>query len=291
MRRSYLFVPGDSERKLAKARQRGADVLILDWEDAVLPGNKARARELSLEFVLAGGPSDSSVLIRCNPADSPSFEGDCLALRRIPSEGVLLSKCRSVDEVLRLDQALGDGEGVAPHRIYLMMESPQAVLNAFQMVSSCARVAGLMFGAEDFSAEMHIARTSEEIELLYARSAIATAARAAGCEVVDSPCLEFKDLARVRAHSQAARNLGFSGKLAIHPAQVAVINEVFSPSAAEVEWARHIVEAFSAADAGVVDVDGTMVDEAIVRQARQILEVDRSAAARSELETESQGEQ
>ena len=98
MRRSYLFVPGDSERKLAKARQRRADVLILDWEDAVLPGNKARARELSLEFVLAGSPSDSAVLIRCNPAGSPSFEEDCVALRRIPSEGVLLSVGASPDE-------------------------------------------------------------------------------------------------------------------------------------------------------------------------------------------------
>ncbi len=291
MRRSYLFVPGDSERKLAKARQRGADVLILDWEDAVLPENKARARKLSLEFVLAGSPSDSSILIRCNPSASSSFEEDCAALQRIPSEGVLLSKCRSVDDVLHLDQTLGDGEGVSPHRIYLMLESPQAVLNAFQMANSCNRVAGLMFGAEDFSAEMHMTRTSEETELLYARSAIATAARAAGCEVVDSPCLEFKDLARVRAHAQAACNLGFSGKLAIHPAQVAVINEVFSPSVAEVEWARRIVDAFSSARAGVVNLDGTMVDEAIVKQARQILEVDLSDSAKADLETGLRGEQ
>ena len=274
MRRSYLFVPGDSERKLARARQRGADVLILDWEDAVLSENKARARELSLDFVLGDSPSSTSVLIRCNPAASSSFEEDSAALRRIPSEGVLLSKCRSVDEVLLLDQALSDSKGTTEHRIYLMLESPQAVLNAFQMASSCTRVAGLMFGAEDFSAEMYITRTSEETELLYARSAVATAARAAGCEVVDSPCLEFKDLARVRSHSQAARNLGFSGKLAIHPAQVAVINEVFSPSAAEVEWARQIVDAFSTAGAGVVDVDGTMVDEAIVKQARLILDAE-----------------
>ena len=274
MRRSYLFVPGDSERKLAKARQRGADVLILDWEDAVLSENKARARELSLDFVLGDSPSSTSVLIRCNPAGSSNFEEDCAALRRIPSEGVLLSKCRSVGELLLLDQALSDSKGTTEHRIYLMLESPQAVLNAFQMASSCTRVAGLMFGAEDFSAEMHITRTSEETELLYARSAVATAARAAGCEVVDSPCLEFKDLARVRSHSQAARNLGFSGKLAIHPAQVAVINEVFSPSAAEVEWARQIVDAFSTAGAGVVDVDGTMVDEAIVKQARLILDAE-----------------
>ena len=291
MRRSYLFVPGDSERKLAKARQRGADALILDWEDAVLPENKARARELSREFVLTDSPGDTSILIRCNPAASSNFEEDCAALRRIPSEGVLLSKCRSVGEVLRLDQALSDGVGAVEPPIYLMMESPQAVMNAFQMASSCARVAGLMFGAEDFSAEMHITRTSEERELLYARSTVATAARAAGCETVDSPCLEFRDLAQVRSHARAARNLGFSGKLAIHPAQVAVINEVFSPSATEIEWARHIVDAFSTAGAGVVDVDGTMVDEAIVKQARQILEVDRSASAKGDLETEVRGEQ
>ena len=282
MKRSFLFVPGDSERKLEKATQRGADVLILDWEDAVLRENKGRARELSRDFVMASRDKDTSVFIRCNPAASSSFEEDCLALHGIPSDGVLLSKCCSVEEVRRLDQALRPSGVEKAHQIYLMLESPSAVLHAYEIATSSPRVAGLMFGAEDFSAEMHITRSIGETELLWARSTAAAAGRAAGCEIVDSPCLELKDLEQIRSHAQAARNLGFSGKLAIHPAQVPVINEVFSPSAAEINWAHRIVEAFSGSGSGVVEIDSTMVDEAIVKQARQILEVGHDVSAGTE---------
>jgi citrate lyase subunit beta/citryl-CoA lyase len=273
MIRSLLFVPGDSKSKLQKARQISADALILDWEDAVLPQNKILARKLSLEFLSGQAASRTILLIRVNSAPSPCFAEDCLALESTLPDAILLSKCRSVSEVHQLNEFLAQRDANDRVRIYPQVESPLAILNAFAIATSCPRVAGLVFGAEDFSADMGITRTEGEVELLYARSALVTASRAAGRDAIDSPCLEWKAVEKLRADTRAARNMGFSGKLAIHPEQLPVINEMFSPSAAEVERARRILAAFSGASSGVLTVDGSMVDEAVVRRARQILEM------------------
>jgi len=273
MIRSLLFVPGDSESKLQKARRVSADALVLDWEDAVLPQNKFLARKLSLAFLSGQASSGTTLLIRINPATSPHFAEDCLALETALPNAILLSKCQSVSEVQQLDEFLAQRDSDSRVRIYPQVESPLAILNAFAIATSCPRVAGLTFGAEDFSADMGITRTEGEIELLYARSALVTACRAAGRDGIDSPCLEWKNLEKLRAHTLSARNMGFSGKFAIHPEQVPVINAIFSPSAVEVERARRILAAFSASPSGVLAVDGSMVDEAVVRHARQVLEM------------------
>jgi len=268
-----LFVPGDSKSKLQKARQISADALILDWEDAVLPQNKILARKLSLEFLSGQVSSSPNLLIRINPVTSPYFATDCLALEAALPSAILLSKCQSASEVHQLNEFLARRDSDNRVRIYPQVESPIAILNAFEIAISCPRVAGLAFGAEDFSADMGITRTEGEIELLYARSALVTASRAAGRDAIDSPCLEWKNLETLRVATRAAHNMGFSGKQAIHPAQVPVLNEIFSPSAVDVERARRILAAFSAGSSGVLTVDGSMVDEAVVRRARQILEM------------------
>jgi citrate lyase subunit beta / citryl-CoA lyase len=270
--RSFLFVPADSESKLTKAKQVPADALVLDWEDAVLPPNKSTARRLSRDFLsgLTGSPR-LFVIIRCNPTRSSSFAEDCTALDGIHPDAVVLSKCQSAEDVRLLSEVLAKRDSTSRVRIYPQVESPIALIGAFSIATSSPRVAGLFFGAEDFSAEMEITRTPGEIELLYARSVLVTASRAAGLDAIDSPCIEWKDADKLRAATQAARNLGFSGKLAIHPAQVPVINDVFVPSRSEIEDAKRVVSAFSSAGSGVLAVDGSMVDEAIVRRARQIL--------------------
>jgi len=270
--RSFLFVPADSESKLTKAKQVAADALVLDWEDAVLPSNKSAARRLSRDFL--SGFTDSTrpfVFIRCNPTTTSIFAEDCSALDSMCPDAVVLSKCQSADDVRLLSEVLDKADPMRRTRIYPQVESPTALIGAFSIATSSPRLAGLFFGAEDFSAEMEITRTPGEIELLYARSALVTASRAAGLEAIDSPCMEWKDVDNLRAASQAARNLGFSGKLAIHPAQVPVINEIFVPSRSEIEHAHRVVSAFSSSGSGVLTVDGSMVDEAIVRRARQIL--------------------
>jgi citrate lyase subunit beta/citryl-CoA lyase len=270
--RSLLFVPGDSQSKIAKAVQVPADVLILDWEDAVLSKDKASARVLTIDF-LKHRTIPQPVFIRFNPAGTRAFEEDCLAVRECVPVGVVLSKCRSAEDIQKLHDLLDAIDPAHKCGICPLVESPKGVLQAPSIASASNRVTMVAFGAEDFSAEMHIIRTAEELELLYARSFIVAACRAAGKEPIDSPCLELRDPECVRTAAHKARNMGFSGKLAIHPNQISIINETFSPSEAEVREARHIVEVMSEAPTGVFTVDGRMVDEAIVRRARSILEL------------------
>ncbi len=265
--RSLLFVPGDSESKLAKARSLPADALILDWEDSVLPNNRPSARERTAAALRKREEFSQLILIRCNPAGSEDFRLDCDALTNIRPDGVMLSKCRSAEDVAALAKSIED------RAIYPLIESAAGILNAADIAKSSERVAGLALGAEDFSAEMGIHRTAEDVELLYARSALVTAARASGREAYDSPCLDLSNAEKLACSAQRARNLGFAGQLAIHPSQVPVLNSIFAPSQAEFERARRLTEAFAAGNAGVMAIDGQMVDEAVLRRARGILKL------------------
>jgi citrate lyase subunit beta/citryl-CoA lyase len=269
--RSLLFVPADSAAKLAKSKQVPADALVLDLEDAVTDDQKPAARSLAKSFLGERNVLAQAILVRCNAAGGSYFDQDCEALKECLPDGIVLSKCRTAEDVLKLQSFLDRVNPEGGCRIYPLIESPLGLLNAYAIASSSPRVAGLTFGAEDYSSEAGIHRTAEEIELLYARSALVTASRAAGCEAIDSPWLEPTNIQGVRSAALQARNLGFSGKLAIHPAQVPPLNETFSPSASEIEEARTIIAAYSASGKGVFAMAGRMVDEAIVQKARRTL--------------------
>jgi citrate lyase subunit beta/citryl-CoA lyase len=266
--RSLLFVPGDSQIKLIKGRQARADALVVDWEDAVAPEQKAQARSLTAEFLRAPDAPRQLTLVRFNPVSSRAFPEDCAALANCLADGIMLSKCRSAEDVRVLEKVLECVDPAERCDIFPLVESPAALLNAFSIASASRRVSALAFGAEDFSAEIGLVRSGNEIELLYARSALLTAARAAGRGAIDSPCLEFRNLAKVAAAARRARRLGFDGKMAIHPAQIDTINETFLPSESEMEQARSMLAAASSG-AGVFAVGGSMVDEAILRRARR----------------------
>jgi citrate lyase beta subunit len=269
MLRSLLFVPADSERKLAKAKALPADALVLDWEDGVGTSNKPAARRHAIAALQAPERFEQLLIIRVNRAGSDSFREDCEALLVCLPDALMLSKCGSVSDLNELMQFLNirDPEGACP--ICPFIESPGGLLNAHAIAVGSERVFALAFGAEDFSAELGLRRTEDEIELLYARSALVTAARAAGREAFDSPCLTLGDETKLAQSAARARNLGFSGKLAIHPEQVPVLNTAFSPTAEEVDWARRVLEAGSGG--GAHRSEGQMVDEAVLRQARRIL--------------------
>lgn len=268
--RSLLFVPGNSQSKMATACRIRADVLILDWEDAVLPADKASARRKTVEFLRqrSEGPLG---FVRFNPAGTPAFEEDVKSLAEFIPAGIVLSKCQSAADVRQLAHALDRMDATSQCAICPLVESPKGLMDAMAIAAASPRVGSLAFGAEDFSAEMEIRRTEGEPELLYARSALVTACRAAGREAIDSPCLEFRDLARLETSAQRARNLGFSAKLAIHPDQIEAINRAFTPAPEEVARARVILDAFSSAGTGVITVEGHMVDEAVLKRARRIL--------------------
>ncbi len=271
--RSLLFVPADNPAKLAKSKHAPADALVLDFEDAVTPDRKPIARMLACELLRERRVLAQAVLVRFNPASGQHFDCDCEAIRECIPDGVVLSKCRSVEDIRQLQLFLDKIDAEGRCRIYPLIESAFGLLNAYAIALSSSRVAGMAFGAEDFSADAGIQRTTDETELLYARSALVTASRAADCEPIDSPCLDFKNVQAAHNAAVRARNLGFSGKLAIHPSQIPALNEAFSPSAAEIATAQEIIAAYSARGEGVMAMTGHMVDEAIARKARRTLEI------------------
>jgi citrate lyase subunit beta/citryl-CoA lyase len=267
LRRSLLYVPASSEAMLRKAGTRGADVLIVDLEDGVLPEAKdaARARTERLWAELDFGRSE--VLLRVNAPGTPWHGRDLAAAARIRPAGVVLPKCEDPEAVAGVAGRL---QGTP---LFLMIETARGVLAA-PGLARVAPVAGLLFGAADFRASVRASRDPDEAELLLARSALVLAARAAGIEAFDTPLFEYRDEAALERSAGRARALGFDGKTAIHPAQVAVINRVFAPTPQEIRRAEAVVAALEAAareGRGVATVDGEMVEALHAAEARRAL--------------------
>jgi citrate lyase subunit beta / citryl-CoA lyase len=273
LRRSLLYVPASSDSMLLKSGSRGADVLIVDLEDGVLPEAKdaARARAERLWRELDFGRSEA--LLRVNAPGTPWHEEDMDAAVRTRPAGVVLPKCEDTAAVAGVARRLG----ATP--LFLMVETARGVLAA-PALARVERVAGLLFGAADFRASVRASRDPEEAELLVARGALVLAARAAGAEVFDTPFFDYRDEAGLERSARRARALGFDGKAAIHPAQVAVIHRVFAPTAEEVARAEAVLAALEAAareGRGVATVGGEMVEALHAAEARRTLARARQA--------------
>lgn len=277
--RSYLYVPGDAPQKLDKALHRGADALIVDLEDAVPAAGKDRARALVAEW-LDGLPATGrpAVWVRVNPG--PAGEDDARAVTSPNLAGVCLAKADSAAQVATLGVALATAEEtrglpVGTVAVVPLLESAAAILAA-PAIARAPRVARLQIGEADLRAELGVTLGPDERELLFARSQVVLAAAAAGIAPPVAPVsTDYRDLAALRASTVALRRLGFLGRACVHPAQVEVVNEVFTPTPEELAEAADLVHRFDAAvgsGAGVlVDVDGRMVDAAVVRAARRLL--------------------
>lgn len=264
--RSILFVPGDSPRKLAKAPSVPADALIVDWEDAVSEANKKKARRVTRDAIRGLADADPAVLIRVNANRPDLVREDCLAVLECSPDGVVIPGCESGEAVQELLRRLPGTAAVFP-----LLESPMGVLAAAEIAFSSERVAALMFGAEDYSAETRVMRSEGEPELAFARSSVVNAARAAGMEVFDSPLMRFRDPSAVRRAAWRGRRLGFTGQAAIHPSQVPLINDVYSPSEAEIAAAEAVLERFRAHGGGVYAVEGSLEDKPAVEHALRVL--------------------
>ncbi len=264
--RSILFVPGDSPRKLAKALSVPADAILIDWEDAVADSNKVQARSVTRAALPTLAAQARPVLVRVNPYHTQWGGDDCEAVCAWAPDGVVIPKCELASDVSLLASKL---PGVAA--LFPLIESPLGVLNAAQIASSSPRVKALLFGAEDYCAEARIQRTEGEPEVTYARCCVVNAARAMRKQVFDSPLMQYKHVAAVRRSAWHGRRLGFSGQAAIHPDQVPVINEVYSPSADEVAAARAVLKRFEEHGGGAYGVDGTLEDQPAVENALAVL--------------------
>jgi citrate lyase subunit beta/citryl-CoA lyase len=284
--RSLLFIPGDSDSKLAKADGCGADAVILDIEDSVSPGRKPLARENIAAFLQRrpAASRSAAVWVRINPLDDPLALLDLAAIVRGAPDGIMLPKSAGDDDILRLAlylDALEVQAGLQRGLIGILpvaTETPAATLQlAGRRTAPHARLRGITWGAEDLSAAIGASSNVDETgawALTYrlARSLALLAAHAAGVQAIDTLYVDFRDEAGLRASSRAARAEGFTGRLAIHPAQVAPINESFTPSQAEIEHARRVLAAFDATPgAGVVALDGKMIDIPHLKQATRTL--------------------
>ncbi|HYL70058.1 MAG TPA: CoA ester lyase [Candidatus Dormibacteraeota bacterium] len=292
--RSLLFVPGYSERKQARALASPADALILDLEDSVDPAQLPVARQRVAQLLRARGTGAAPQLwVRVNPPSAAPCREDLQALFAPASgalAGLVLPKVSSATELVELAGELGALEarsGAAPGATRLVViatETPQGLLGLPQYVAilgaapqALARLAGLTWGAEDLGAALGaLDKRDAAGELTFtfqlARSSCLLAAGALGVQAIDGVYTDFNDAAGLHDELSSARRDGFSGKLAIHPGQVSAINEAFTPSEAECEHARRVVAAFAAAPgAGVVSLDGRMIDRPHLVQARRVL--------------------
>jgi citrate lyase subunit beta/citryl-CoA lyase len=284
--RSYLFVPGDSEKKLAKADATGADALILDLEDSVMPPNKTIARELTRKF-LRDRPRDArktQLWVRINPLDTTLALIDLAAVVPEAPDGVMLPKANGPRDVLQLSHyldALEANSGIPSGSIRIMPVATETAGAPFRLGeyadARLDRLVGLTWGAEDLATAVGASTNVDasgrwEFTYRVVRSMTLLAARAAGIKAIDTLYVDFHDDAGLRASSRASRAEGFDGRLAIHPAQVAGINESYMPSADEIEHARKVVAAFEATKgAGSVALEGKMIDLPHLKQASALL--------------------
>jgi citrate lyase subunit beta/citryl-CoA lyase len=298
--RSLLFIPGDDARKLGKGMASGADALILDLEDAVAAPRKQVARELASQFIAEAKAVAERPLIyvRINALDTAEWERDLAGIAASAPDGILLPKARSGEDVHKLSIALAHAEERAAvakggmRVIAIATETPVSVLHMHTYVEASSRLVGLTWGAEDLSAALGARGNREDDARTWrspyqlARNLCLITAVAAGVAPIDTVFVNFRDAQGLSREAQEAARDGFTGKMAIHPSQVAAINAAFTPTDEETALAEEIVAAFAdKPDAGVLAIGGNMVDRAHVVRAERLLARARAAKRAAQPDT------
>lgn len=291
--RSLLFVPGDSERKFNKAMLGNADALIFDLEDSVAADRAAAARGLIGDWLRAHPPESRTkqFWVRINPLSHPSALADLVAVVGGRPDVVLLPKTQTGADVKLLGDyltALEEREDIARGAIKIVpvaTETPESLLSFSTYVGASSRLAGLTWGAEDLAAALQATTNrlpdgSYEMTYRLARSFCLLGARAAGVEPIDTIWADYRDLIGLKTDAELGRRAGFTGKVAIHPDQIDIINAAFAPSAEEISYAQQVVQAFEANGVGTVGLNGKMLDMPHLKQARSILALATEIAAK-----------
>ncbi len=278
--RSVFYVPGNNAGFISKAPTFSADIITLDIEDAVPPAEKPRAREMVRENLKLVGSGGSAVYARINNWETPWPNEDLEAVVYEGLSGVVLPKCAGPDHVHRLDWKLEElerrrGLPVGSIAVQLLIETAIGVMNAFPSALVSKRVNALIFGAVDYTKDMRVKLTIEGEELLYARAHTAAAARAAGLVAIDHPFVAYKDTEAFEKSTRYGRQLGYEGRMLIHPNQIEPSNRIYCPSPEDIEWAREVVKAFEeegiAKGLASINYKGQMVDTPVYDNARTIL--------------------
>ncbi len=278
-RRALLFLPGDSERKIVKAATLGADCVVMDLEDGVAQSAKAAARACVLAALGSVDFGRSERVVRLNPAGSGLEEADLAGTLSGRPDAYILPKVGSPEAILWLDRQLAAAEtarGWEPGgiRILAIVETALGIMNLREIAQASPRLDALLFGAEDLAGDMGALRTPAGGEVLVARSLVAIAAAAYNLQAIDMVFVTLDDLDGLADECQAAVELGYQGKMAIHPRQVPVIQTAFTPTPDQIAAAQRLLDAYhqyQASGAGVFALDGKMVDAPMLRAAERVL--------------------
>jgi len=281
--RSVMYVPSNNEKLLGKAPEMKADILTLDLEDSVPPAEKETGRDKIREYLQEGQCSRQKskyLYVRINNWETLMTNDDLEAIVYPGLDGVCLAKCGHPDDVLRLAWKLEELEQrremeVGSVAIQLLIETAKGVMNAYPSASASPRVNSLIFGAVDYTKDMRVTLTSEGQEQLYARYHTAVAARAAGCVAIDCPFVAFQDMEAFKESTREGRQMGYEGRMLIHPSQIEPSHEIYTPKPEEVEWAEGVKKVFEeegiAKGSAAVTYQGKMVDTPVYENALQIL--------------------
>lgn len=279
--RSLLFIPGNRPNMLEKGFGSHADILVPDLEDSVPVDEKANAREVAAGFLPKLAQASHTLIPRVNSLDTGWLEDDLAAIVGPHIYGVSVGKIQGPEDITTICKILDGLEGKAQLargsvRLVPWIETARALVKLYEICVSSPRIVAVALGAEDLTTDMGIERREDDSEIEYASNMLCVAARAADVLALDTPYFQFRDAAGLHRDALDAKRCGFKGKFAIHPAQIDVINEVFSPSAAEIEHARRVVAAFAEAERrgrGSTSLDGKVIDVPVVKRARALLDM------------------
>ena len=284
--RSMLFVPGDSEKKMAKGGSIGADALILDLEDAVAASRRPLAREMVHDYLKNAGRAGGELWVRINPLDTADALRDVAAVVKARPDGIALPKCNGPQDVVQLSHyldALEIEHGIPQGSIAICAIATETAAAPFSLgqYKGAPRLRVLTWGAEDLAAALGASSNKDAAgnytaPYVLARSLCLFGAHAAGVQGLDTVQPDFRNATKLREECNDARRDGFLGKIAIHPDQVAVINECFTPSAAEIAHAQAVIDAFAAnPGAGTLSLEGKMIDMPHLKQAERLMSIVR----------------
>ncbi len=285
LRRTMLFCPASNGKMLFNAPIYKPDCIIFDLEDAVKYDDKEAARDLLIEALKVVDYGNIEVFVRVNPLYTEFGEDDVRELVKAGLKRLRLPMCETAENIIELDNLLKEIEEknnieVGTVKVQCAIETPLGVHNALAIAQASDRVVSISFGAEDFTRSLGVDRTKEATELFYARSQVAMAASIAGVDAIDTVWSDVEDTEGFKSEVSSARNLGFAGKSCIHPGQIEIVHDIYTPSTSEIEKSVRIVEAAKEAHidkGGVITLDGKMIDIPVIAKAQRIVDLAKGA--------------
>lgn len=271
-RRSFIFTPGLRPDMFPKALASGADIVCVELEDGIAPKDKAEARQKALALFEEPQADDGvERIVRINSMRERFGIEDVNAVlvTNTPPPALMIPKVRTPDEVVMLDQLLTEAGHAT--RLHVIIETNEGLEAAFEIAKCTDRIDAMFFGGVDMAAELRCQNTFDS--MIYARSRVVHASAAAGLDVIDVPFLDLDDPEGMRIEAEKVRDLGFAGKGSVHPKQIAALNEVFTPTEAQITRARRIIAEFEAADTGLVVIDGKLIEKPVLRDMYRIVAI------------------